>query len=285
MIKLFLEGVNYLLEGFGYVIDYAEFLSSLLIFTLLCIFLSRSIKKQTKYYYWVFGTLAFLILLQFLNGLFHLVDYNLYKTPVLGKLMISNMHMSEFGFPLLVIIMYMGALNPKIPWVKKLMGIRKELSIISGFPIISHSLIRITYNFTDALKFFSDKEAYMSQNKWAVNELGLSLTNSGYLLGIVMFVLFMVLWITSFDGIHKKLGGRRWKKVQKWSYVLYALLFAHSMLLHTGWLINPLRGGANTEFVIKEVIAISSTLLVFGSYLILRVRKAQKDAMKRKNRD
>jgi DMSO/TMAO reductase YedYZ heme-binding membrane subunit len=281
MIKLFVEGISYIVEGLRYVIDYAELLSSLVIWAVVFVLLSKSIKRHAKYYYWFFGIIASLSLLQAINWLFQITGYNLYQTPVLGKILVSNIHFVEFGFPLLVIIMYVGALNPKVPWVKKLLNIRKELSILSGFPVLTHSLIRITSNFTDALRFFSDKAAYMSQNKWAANETGLSITNAGYLLGIILFVLFLILWITSFDSVHKKLGGRKWKQIQKWAYLLYALLFIHSVLLHTGWIINPLGGMGSREYMMKEAIALSSTVVVFGSYLVLRLRKAQKDRMKK----
>ncbi|MDD4513948.1 ferric reductase-like transmembrane domain-containing protein [Massilibacteroides sp.] len=281
MIKLLLELIDYISQGLHFVFDYAEFLSCLAVWTLVFVLLSKSIKKHAKSYYWFFGTIAFLSLFQSLNWIFHFTEYNLFTTPVLGKVLVSNIHLVEFGFPLLVIIMYVGALSPKQAWVKKLLSIRKEMSIISGFPVLLHSLVRITANFTDAIRFFSDKAAYMEKNEWAINETGLSITNSGYLLGIVMFVLFLILWITSFGSVHKKLGARKWKQIQKWSYLLYGLLFLHSILLHTGWLINPLRGGGNNEYIIKEVIAICSTILVFGSYLFLRIRKARKSRLSR----
>ncbi|HBK30084.1 MAG TPA: hypothetical protein DDZ96_04910 [Porphyromonadaceae bacterium] len=273
--------VRLLFEGIVYLLGQAEFISSFIILTFIVILLSKSIKRHARSYYWFFGIISFLILLQFLNGLFHISPVNLYRIPVLGKILASNIHMVGFGFPLLAIIMYVGALNPKRPWVKKILNIRKELSIISGFPILSHSLIRITYNFTDALKFFSDKDAYMAQNEWAKSEMGISFSNAGYLLGIVLFVLFMILWITSFDSIHQKLGKHKWKRIQRWSYLLYALLFVHSILLHIGWMMSRSMGEDGNEHIVQGIIAIASTVLVFGSYLILRIRKAQKDSRKK----
>ena len=273
--------VRLLFEGIVYLLGQAEFISSFIILTFIVILLSKSIKRHARSYYWFFGIISFLILLQFLNGLFHISPVNLYRIPVLGKILASNIHMVGFGFPLLAIIMYVGALNPKRPWVKKILNIRKELSIISGFPILSHSLIRITYNFTDALKFFSDKDAYMAQNEWAKSEMGISFSNAGYLLGIVLFVLFMILWITSFDSIHQKLGKHKWKRIQRWSYLLYALLFVHSILLHIGWMMSRSMGEDGYEHIVQGIIAIASTVLVFGSYLILRIRKAQKDSRKK----
>jgi hypothetical protein len=134
--------------------------------------------------------------------------------------------------------MYMGALSPKNPHVKKLLGIRKELSILSGFPILTHSLIRVTNNFPNALKFFTDNEGYMA-NARVTNALGAGITSFSFVLGVLMLALFIPLWITSFDSVHKRLGNVRWKKLQRWSYVLYAMLFIHAIGIQAGFMLNP----------------------------------------------
>jgi DMSO/TMAO reductase YedYZ heme-binding membrane subunit len=112
------------------------------------------------------------------------------------------------------------------------------------------------------------------------------MSNAAYLLGILMVVLFLVLWITSFDSIHKRLGARKWKKIQNGSYVLYAMLFLHSILIHTGWMLSMGGGRARgKDVILSSVIGITSTCLVFGSYLILRLRKRKTDALRKKGND
>jgi DMSO/TMAO reductase YedYZ heme-binding membrane subunit len=58
----------------------------------------------------------------------HLADVSIAE-----QLMQISYHMVYFGFPLLVIIMYTGALNNRRNYTKKLLSIRKELPIMAGF--------------------------------------------------------------------------------------------------------------------------------------------------------
>jgi DMSO/TMAO reductase YedYZ heme-binding membrane subunit len=144
----------------------------------------------------------------------------------------------------------MGALDMKIPWVKKLMSIRKELSIISGFPILTHAIIRFNQGL-NGFRFFTDNEAYMASGR-ATSALGAGISSFSFALGILMLALFLVLWVTSFDFVHKRMGGVAWKKLQRWSYVLYAMLFIHAMGIQAGGMLNP-RGGRAPARTVEAV--------------------------------
>lgn len=355
MIKLLIDFIQFLSTV-------APLLTSLAIFTLLAILLSKSIKKHATIYYIVLAIPLVLVAIPFFGRMFGVEIFNFNSIPFLGSILRDYIHMGTWGFPLLIIIMYMGALNPKNSKVKKLLSIRKELSIISGFPVLTHSLIRVTNNFPNALKFFTDNEGYLATTK-VTNELGAGITNFSLVLGIIMLVLFIPLWVTSFDSIRKRMGNVKWKKLQKWSYVLYATLFIHAMGLQVGYMLNPRGGrdmpkpaveatadirnannnprvpenpeqergefrgrqteqgveknerrdknterttekiGNQTETVkpnnsgrvqskgfsdieissqVKRYIHIASLFLIFASYLYLRLKKAQKDAAKKK---
>jgi DMSO/TMAO reductase YedYZ heme-binding membrane subunit len=213
--------------------------------------------------------------------------------------------------------MFVGALPLSNPYVKRLMMIRKELSIISGFPVVVHIWVRWGMGTGTFEYFFGSGEAVVRS--------GAVYANIAYLLGAAMSVLFLILWITSFDFVHRWLGGVRWKKVQWWSYVLYAMMFAHSILLSVSRLVGGGRGGhgghgggggrggrggremaqqvgeaaSQVGEAIRHgaemasgggghgggggsnattVIGIISVCLIFGTYLFLRIRKARKDA-------
>jgi DMSO/TMAO reductase YedYZ heme-binding membrane subunit len=211
---------------------------SLSVLTMLSVLLSKSIKRHTTVYYTVFAIPFILVTVPFAGRLFGLEIFNFNRIPFLGGIMRDYIHMGTLGFPLLIIIMYMGALNPKNSTVKKLLGIRKELSILSGFPILTHSLIRVTNNFPSALKFFTDNGEYMANAK-VTNALGAGITNFSFVLGILMLALFIPLWVTSFNSVHKRMGNIKWKKLQRWSYVLYAMLFIHAMGIQAGFMLNP----------------------------------------------
>lgn len=265
--------VQLLIDLLTFLMDYVPLFTSLIILTVFFLLLSKSIKKHAYIYYIIFGIPFVLSVVQFILIVSEISTFSFYKIPVVGDIMAANSRMAGFGFPLLIIIMYVGALNAKNTYVRRLLNIRKELSIISGFPVLAHSLVRVTYTFPNALQYFTNHSDYIAKNDWVKNDLGVGLSNFGYVLGILMVAVFLVLWITSFDSVHKRMGGRKWKKVQKWSYVLYAMLFIHSITLHLGWLIN--RGFDDNIYFIKELIGISSTFLIFLSYLILRLRKAK----------
>ena len=291
-------------------------------FTLLSVLLSKSIKKYAAVYYIVLGLPFVMVAIPFIGRIFGVETFGFSRVPFLGGIIRDYIHAGTFGFPLLIIIMYMGALNPRISWVNKLMSIRKELSIISGFPIFTHSLIRVSNNFPKALKYFTHHDEYMETAK-VVNETGAWISNFSFVLGIVLLIIFIPLWVTSFDSVRKRMGGVRWKKLQKWSYVLYALLFIHAVCIQVGGILNP-RGGsgggrapveniqnvreqsaeaadypsvknkisANAEKDgrgqsagaadikinprTKQYIHIISLVLIFGSYLYLRLRKRKK---------
>lgn len=235
-----------------FLIDLLQFLYSTLplitcvtIFTLLSVWLSKSIKKHAKIYYIILAIPSLMFAIPFISRWFGLETFSFSRIPFLGGILRDYMHMATFGFPLLIVIMYTGALDMKITFVKKLMSIRKELSIISGFPVLCHSLVRVVNTFPGSFRYFFDHEDYMA-NRVVVSGFGAFLTNFSYFLGIFMIVLFLILWITSFDSVHKRLGGVKWKKVQKWSYVLYAMLFIHSLGIAVGGLLNP-RGGGNSS--------------------------------------
>ncbi|MDR1408084.1 MAG: ferric reductase-like transmembrane domain-containing protein [Tannerella sp.] len=232
MIKLLIDFIQFL-----YTV--APLALSLGIFTLLAILLSKSIKKHAVAYYILLATPCILVVAPFIVRMFGVEMFNFGRIPLPGGITRDYIHMGTLGFPLLIIIMYAGALNPAKPCAKKLLGIRKELSVISGFPVLTHSLIRTFNNFPNSLRFFTDNDGYMADTR-VVSELGAGITSFSFVLGILMLALFIPLWITSFDSIRKRMKHAEWKKLQKWAYVLYAMLFIHAMGIQAGSLLNPM---------------------------------------------
>ncbi|MDR2027393.1 MAG: hypothetical protein LBQ01_07535, partial [Prevotellaceae bacterium] len=246
MIKLLLDFIQFLYT-------LAPLFMSLAVLTLLSLLLSKSIKRHATVYYIAFSIPFIMVALPFICRLLGIEMFSFSRIPFVGGILRDYIHVGTLGFPLLIIIMYMGALSPKNPHVKKLLGIRKELSILSGFPILTHSLIRVTNNFPNALKFFTDNEGYMASGR-VTNVLGAGISNFSFVLGVLMLVLFIPLWVTSFDFVHKLMGNVKWRKLQKWSYVLYATLFIHAICIQVGFMLNP-RGGRETPGPAVEVTA------------------------------
>lgn len=230
MIKLLIDFIQFLYT-------LAPLLMTTGVLTLLAVLLSKSIKRHATVYYIVFAIPFALVAIPFTGRLLGIETFNFNRIPFLGGILRDYIHAGTLGFPMLIIIMYMGALNPKNPVVKKLLSIRKELSILSGFPILTHSLIRVTHNFPNALRFFIDNEGYMASGR-VTNALGAGITSFSFVLGVLMLALFIPLWITSFDSVRKRMGSVKWKKLQRWSYVLYAMLFIHAMGIQAGSMLN-----------------------------------------------
>jgi DMSO/TMAO reductase YedYZ heme-binding membrane subunit len=233
--------VKLLIDFIQFIYALAPLLVALGVLTLLAVLLSKSIKRHAMVYYIVFAIPFAMVAIPFIGRLTGIEMFSFGRIPFLGGIIRDYIHAGTLSFPLLIIIMYMGALNPKFTWVKKLMSIRKELSIISGFPVFAHSLIRVSNNFPQSLKYFTSHGEYMETAR-VTNEAGAWISNFSFVLGIVLLILFIPLWLTSFDSVRKRMGGIRWKKLQKWSYVLYALLFIHAAGIQVGGLLNP-RGG------------------------------------------
>lgn len=236
----------------------APLLTCVAVFVLLSILLAKSIKKHSTIYYIVFALPFLLFAVPFIGRWFGLEMAGFTRVPILGEIMRDYIHMGSLGHPLLIIIMYMGALDIKKPYVKKLMSIRKELSIIVGFPVLTHSLVRVTNNFPNALKFFTNYDEYMATAQ-VVSVFGTGLRNFSLVLGIIMLALFIPLWVTSFDGVRKRMRNGKWKKLQRWSYVLYATLFIHAMGLQIGGMLNPRGGNAPKPAVVETTVAQNQT--------------------------
>ncbi|MDD4514726.1 ferric reductase-like transmembrane domain-containing protein [Massilibacteroides sp.] len=247
MVKLLIELLEFLRSC-------APLLTSLAVFTLLCILLSKSIRKHAKIYYFVLSIPFILIVLPYLAKPFGFEISGFARVPFLGEIIRDYIHMAAFGHPLLIIIMYMGALDMKTPGVKRLMSIRKELSIISGFPVLSHALIRVFHNLPASLKYFGDHAAYLAETK-VTNELGAGITNFSFVWGILLIILFIPLWVTSFDSIRNRMGYPKWKKFQRWAYVMYAALFIHAVGIQVGFILNPRGGHAPQKPAVEQVVS------------------------------
>ena len=50
-------------------------------------------------------------------------------------------------------------------------------------------------------------------------------------LGVIAFVIMVPLFYTSFKSVRRKYSFKAWKKLHKWSYVAYILVFIHLILV------------------------------------------------------
>ena len=122
---------------------------------------------------------------------------------LLDQVKIMEMFVHGFvGLALLYIVMIAGALKKKSYLSKKLMTIRKEYSILGFIFLLPHAT-------TYVLELFGD---FTQLEHW---------------IGLVAFIIMIPLFYTSFSVIRKKYKFPAWKKLHRWSYLAYSLIFVH----------------------------------------------------------
>ena len=152
---------------------------------------------------------------------------------LVDKIKVMEMFIHGYvGLAFLYIVMLTGALKKKSTLSKKFMGIRKEYSILGFIFILPHAT-------TYVIELFSD------------------FTQLEYWIGIIAFVIMIPLFITSFSKIRKLYKFPAWKKLHRWSYLAYTLIFVHVILV------------ADTRDMIAYIV-------IFTPYLVLKLIKEYK---------
>lgn len=128
--------------------------------------------------------------------LFAVMAFVLKQAPIFKPI-----NQGYIGISLFYIVMITGALPKKSKLRIELSKIRKEYSII-GFIIVTPHAVK-----------------YLIQ--YIYGEINIPLY------GIIVFVLMIPLFITSFSFIRKKFKYTTWKKLQSFSYLVYIGLFIH----------------------------------------------------------
>ncbi|MBK1812378.1 ferric reductase-like transmembrane domain-containing protein [Clostridium sp. YIM B02505] len=217
------------------------FIYSLIAVTIFSLVLSSNIKKNPKIYYCI-ATL--------ITG--STIGFELYRmfskvklTGVVNQLERASAR-GIIAIAFFILVMYAGALSPKLKLTRKLMSIRAELAIIASILMLSHGIVYlVSFIINTVPKLIS------GQN---VKIISLAIS----IVGIIAFLLMIPLFITSFKKIRKAMKPKVWKKLQTWAYLFYLLAYVHVMFIlmkakHPDWPKN-----------------ISYTL-VFGAYLVLRL--------------
>lgn len=141
---------------------------------------------------------------------------------------------------LFVVVMYTGLLSP----THKLRSIRRQLSIMAFILIMPHVLIYL-------LDFLTALFASVS-----------ALALIGSLTGLLLIVLMVPLFITSFVKVRKKMELAQWKKLHRFSYLAYLLIYVHIVL------VNLSSGDVGHIFI---------STLIYGIYFVLRIIKFAKN--------
>lgn len=156
------------------------------------------------------------------------------------------------GLPggLFIIVMWTGAFPNGSKPVKYLFPIRRQLSIIASILTLGHN---VAYGKTYFVRLL-------------VSPASLSATTlAAAVCSLVMLLIMLPLFVTSFLSVRKKMRPKAWKRLQRSAYVFYGLLYCHILLLT---LPNALAG--KPAYLLTAFVYTS----IFSSYAVCRIMKA-----------
>ena len=213
---------------------------SLIIVALFIYFLKDSLKKHAGIYYIGAAVISIAVfLLEFLSMPLFV------KNNILGIFAKGSL-----GTAMFIVVMYTGALPKGNKLIAPLMKIRGELSITAAILVLCHNF---TYGMTYFRMLFT-KTSLLSATQLAAAVISL-----------VLIAIMLVLTVTSFQAVRKKMKAKKWKQLQRTAYVFYGLMYVHIMLIN----IPYARLGLGTY--IANVVIYS---IVFLGYAAMRIAKA-----------
>lgn len=212
---------------------------SLIIISLFIYFLKDSLKKHAGIYYIGAAVISIAV---FLIGFLPMPLF--LKNNILGIFAKGSL-----GTAMFVAVMYAGALPKGSKLIAPLMKIRGELSITAAILVLCH-------NFTYGMTYF--KMLFIKPAALSATQL------TAAIISIILITIMLVLTVTSFQAVRKKMKAKKWKQLQRTAYVFYGLMYVHIMLIN----IPYARLGLGTY--IANVVIYS---IVFLGYAAMRIAK------------
>ena len=153
------------------------------------------------------------------------------------------------------------------PVLPKSFSGRKTIYLLRGEMAICASLITLAHNLAFGGKYFG--ALFLGQGHISLMELHAAIVSC------LMILLLIPLTVTSFQAVRRKMQGKRWKKLQNWSYLFYLLLYLHIFFIYQGALIR----GKGEYFFTLMIYS-----FIFGFYGFLRIRqyRIQKESKEKK---
>ena len=213
---------------------------SLIIVSLFIYFLKDSLKKHAGIYYIGAAVISIAV---FLIGFLPMPLF--LKNNILGIFAKGSL-----GTAMFVAVMYAGALPKGSKLIAPLMKIRGELSITAAILVLCHNF---TYGMTYFRMLFT-KTSLLSATQLAAAVISL-----------VLIAIMLVLTVTSFPSVRKKMQAKKWKQLQRTAYVFYGLMYVHIMLINIPY------ARLGLGMYIANVVIYS---IVFLGYAAMRIAKA-----------
>ena len=147
-------------------------------------------------------------------------------------------------------VMYAIVLPQKSRLQRVMMSLRAQIAIAASILTLSHN---IAYGQHYFVLLFTNTGKLKSYELIAA------------CFSLAMILLLLPLTVTSFQVVRRKMNAKRWKQLQRLSYLFYGLLYLHICLIYTG----GLRKG-KSEYLVQFALY----TLLYGIYLMLRLTKA-----------
>ena len=213
---------------------------SLIIVALFIYFLKDSLKKYANIFYIGAAVISIAV---FLIGFLPMPLF--LKNNILGIFAKGSL-----GTAMFVVVMYTGALPKGNKLIAPLMKIRGELSITAAILVLCHNF---TYGMTYFRMLFT-KTSLLSATQLAAAVISL-----------VLIAIMIVLTVTSFPSVRKKMQAKKWKQLQRTAYVFYGLMYVHIMLINIPY------ARLGLGMYVANVVIYS---IVFLGYAAMRISKA-----------
>lgn len=217
-------------------------LYSILGVTIFSLIFQKFIKKYPKLFFIISILISIIVLIN---------RSSLINIP--KNFFISNIVKGALPSGIFILIMYIGALNNNWKITKRLKAIRAELSIIACIMILAHN---ISLGFTG-------KSAYFINLVNGVSAFKPPQRFYAALISLVLILIMIPLFITSFKSIRKRMSQKSWNNLHKLSYLFYLLILVHVLVL---WI--PSYPKHFTDVIIY--------IAIYLVYLILKIIKVKK---------
>lgn len=206
----------------------------LAITALACVALADAIRKAPA----VFYLLAVAAVAVLAAGVYGLIGGEWWKPLIL------LVRRCMLPFALFCVVMFIGTLPRDSKLGLRMRSVRAELSIIAWILCMGHMCMYLEHYFVGG----------------SSGVLRANVTVS-FIVAMVLFVLLLILGVTSFAFVKKRMGARAWKRVQLLAYPFFLLSYIHLMLM-----LAPAAVGGGTA-----AQSVTVYTLVFVAYVALRL--------------
>ncbi len=215
-----------------------------LVCTAVLVFLLR---EPLKKYPWVFYVGAVVLIALYIGNIY--VTY----PGIVRNAVFLLMQKCTLSLALFTIVMFIGVFQKDSKVSSALRPIRAELSILACILSLGH-----VYLYMNAFvpRFLS----MISGNVWLI---------AFFFTVVALLILLLVLGITSFSTVKRRMNTAFWVKLQKLAYVFFGLIYLHLIVI-----LLPSALGQGTT----AILSVAIYTIVFGLYAILRIRRAAIDA-------